>query len=278
FARRALQIQPENAAVKHTMGLVLFRNGSLGEADEISARRYFQRTVIARGYVLLVPRALDVVRYTSGRGTGWSHAARTDHPRDDIGFLARVLDHAEARFRIDRRRVVFAGQSDGGFLIWEIACHRPGLAAAYAVHAASYGGPLPERCAAPMRFLQAHGRRDRVVPFERARWRYGRLSAANPVEGLALLARANRCSDSKGKPVPPFHGFRRISWQGCARGAALDYLVHDGGHSYPWQWMPAVLDWFEGFDLSPPAVGQRTVRRAGERSGAFKAVPGRGAD
>ena len=78
-------------------------------------------------------------------------AARTLSP-DDVAFIRRVLAHAQERFRIDMRRVILVGQSDGGFLIWEIACHEPGFAAAYANHAGSYGGPLPERCAGPVKF------------------------------------------------------------------------------------------------------------------------------
>ncbi|MEM6421482.1 MAG: hypothetical protein AAF698_02755 [Pseudomonadota bacterium] len=252
--------------------------GSGGRADNNYGSDLFRQVVTERGYVLIVPEALDVVNYNTGRDTGWSRAARRDeHPRDDIAFISRVIEHARSRFQVDRRRVLIVGQSDGGFLIWEIACHQPRLAAAYAVHAGTYGGPLPARCQTPVRFLHAHGRRDRIVPFEaELHWPGWTVKAgANPVEGLDLLARTNGCRDRSGAAVSRYRGFTRISWQGCNRTGALDYLVHGGGHAYPARLFGAVLDWFEGFDLAPPKAGQRNVRRPGDGTSRFKAIPQR---
>ncbi|MEM6680597.1 MAG: hypothetical protein AAF675_22255 [Pseudomonadota bacterium] len=260
--------------------VLVYLHGSTGQADDIYNSGYMRQSVVDRGYVLLVPRALAVVNYVSGRDTGWSLSAREDHPRDDIGFLRAVLDHAEREFRVDRRRVLLVGQSDGGFLIWEIACKDPGLASAYAVHAGSWGGPWPTGCRAPVKFMQAHGRLDTVVPFEAERSRpNGRIDSANPVEGLELLARTNGCEPFDAAPVVGWQGFQRRQWRDC-RDGALDYLVHNGGHSFPSRFVPAALDWFEGFDFEPPKPGQRVVRRVGEpsesRAGRFKSVGGSG--
>ncbi|MEL6767636.1 MAG: hypothetical protein AAFP17_10680 [Pseudomonadota bacterium] len=262
--------------------VLVYLHGSLGEADLVYKNGAIRQAIVDRGYVLLVPRALDVVNYTVGRGTGWSLRSRETHPRDDIGFIRNVLNHVEREYRIDRRRVLFAGQSDGGFLIWEIACHEPGLAAAYASHAGSYGGPLPQSCASPAKLLQTHGRRDTIVPFEAERMSPdgSRLSSANPLNGLELLARANGCETMGEVPVTKYQGFDRRSWRDCQNGAALEYWVHGGGHGYPRHWLSAVLDWFETFDFEPPKPGQRVVRRVGQpseaRAGRFKAVSGAG--
>ncbi|MEM8623509.1 MAG: hypothetical protein AAGG47_08305 [Pseudomonadota bacterium] len=260
--------------------VAVYLHGSLGEADIVYNSGRMRQAIVNRGYVLLVPRALDVVNYTVGRGTGWSLRAREDHPRDDIGFLRNVLDHVEREYRIDRRRVILLGQSDGGFLIWEIACHEPGFAAAYASHAGSYGGPLPSRCGSPARFLQTHGRRDTTVPFENIRMSPDgrRLSSANPLEGLDLLARANGCEPRGEVPVTQYQSFDRTQWRECGNKAALEYWVHGGGHGYPGHWISAVLDWFETFDLEPPKPGQRVVRKVGQpseaKAGRFKSVSG----
>lgn len=260
--------------------VLVYLHGSLGEADLVYKNAAIRQAIVDRGYVLLVPRALDVVNYTVGRGTGWSLRSRGTHPRDDIGFIRNVLSHVEREYRIDRRRVLFAGQSDGGFLIWEIACHEPGMAAAYASHAGSYGGPLPASCASPARFLQTHGQRDSIVPFEAERMSPDgrRLSSANPLEGLDLLAHSNGCETFDEANVARYQGFERRSWRSCQGGASLEYWVHGGGHGYPRHWLSAVLDWFEGFDFEPPKPGQRVVRRVGQpseaRAGRFKAVSG----
>ncbi|MEL6267195.1 MAG: hypothetical protein AAFR52_16375 [Pseudomonadota bacterium] len=250
---------------------LVYLYGSLGRADMMYRSEYFRRSVTGRGYVLIVPEALAVVNYVGGiTDTGWSRAARrNEHPRDDIAFLRAVLDHAETRFRIDRRRVLIAGQSDGGFLIWEMACHQSRIATAYAVHAGSYGGQTPARCDSPVRLLHAHGRFDSVVPFEAERVRRGRgVTAANPLDALAVLAASNGCRGRAEARVDEHRGFRRTTWSGCRPGAAVEYWVHGGGHSYPGQWLPMAIDWFEGFDLAPPSVGQRVVRRPGKGDGA----------
>ncbi|MEM1385037.1 MAG: hypothetical protein AAGG06_15520 [Pseudomonadota bacterium] len=223
---------------------VVYLYGSGGRSTEITRHRYFRQAIVDRGYALLVPAARDVTYVGNVRDTGWSLRNRREPQRDDVTFLRRVLDDAEGRFRIDRNRVLLAGQSDGGFLIWEIACHEPDLAAAYAVHAGSYGGALPERCARPVRFLHAHGRQDDVVPFQGERRNWGRVTSADVRQGLALLARTNRCASETPRAPVPFHGFQRVTWRNCAIGSALDFLIHEGGHGYPGRWMPAVLDWF----------------------------------
>ncbi|MEM6489024.1 MAG: hypothetical protein AAF677_12295, partial [Pseudomonadota bacterium] len=249
---------------------LVYLYGSGGRADRQYRSDLFRKSVTDRGFVLIVPEALPVVNYITGRDTGWSRAARADsHPRDDIAFLKAVLDHAQDRFRIDRRRVLFAGQSDGGYLIWEIACHHPNMAAAFAVHAGSYGGEVPERCRAPVRFMQAHGRGDGIVPFEAENIWMGRKVGADPLDGLAALAATNGC-DARADAVHHI-GFQRSVWLGCRRGAALEYWVHEGGHFYPPRWLPLTLDWFGTFDLGRPAVGQRNVRRVGH------GLPGGGA-
>jgi polyhydroxybutyrate depolymerase len=270
--------------------VVVYLYGSLGISGNITRSRVFQRSIVQRGYALIVPAALDV-RYVGDRiGTGWGRRARRDHPRDDLAFLRRVLIDAERRLRIDRKRVIFAGQSDGGFLIWEIACHTPEMGAAFAVHGASYGGSLPASCRQPVRFLATHGRRDDVVPFSGAMMRGRWQVAADVASGMALLAATGRCRDDA-VTHPRFHGFDRLGWDDCAPGAAVDFLAHDGGHGWPAQWLPAVLDWFEATEVSPAvsatrrvgeaptigrfkAVGQAPARRApGRTIGGFRSLP-----
>ena len=243
---------------------VVYLYGSLGRSDQVVSSRYFRRTVVRRGYALIAPSALEVGYRGGVRGTGWGRRARRDHPRDDRAYLRRVLADAAARFNIDRERLIFVGQSDGGFFIWELACDHPGMAAAFAVHAASYGWRLPARCEAPVRFLQGHGRADRTVPFAGPENAEGAVLGAPVEEALAVMARTNRC---RAEPeAERFRGFDRRRWTGCAPGAALDRLLHEGAHGWPPSWMPAVLDWFEERRIRP---AEAVTRRPGDSPGVF---------
>lgn len=258
---------------------VVYLYGSFGESERITGSGYFQRNVVRRGYALIAPSALEVAYRGGRRGTGWGRKARRGHPRDDLAFLRRVLADAQARFNIDPRRLIFAGQSDGGFFIWEIACHAPQMGAAFAVHAATYGWRLPGRCERPVRFLQAHGQRDRVVPIEGPVDQGGGVAGASVDEALAMMARTGGCRADR-VASERFHGFERRRWTGCRRGATVDYLVHSGGHGWPPSWLPAVLDWFEETRIRPAeAVTRRpgdapTLLQRGSAGGLFKRAPG----
>lgn len=258
---------------------IVYLYGSLGKSRAITDARYFQQQVVGRGYALIVPAALDVTYRGNIRGTGWGRRARArSHPRDDLAFIREVIGDAVSRHNVDPRRILFMGQSDGGFLIFEIACHNPEMGAAFAVHAASYGGALPRGCKRPVRFLQTHGRRDDVVPF-RGEMRVGPFLQASDVgESLALLAETNGCVRPDPVPERKF-GFTHHVWEGCVGTSSLEQFVHAGGHGPPPTWIPAVIDWFERTGVKPPtSVTRRVGVRKGFKSsssggGSFKRVP-----
>ena len=91
-----------------------------------------------------------------------------------MAFVAEVLDDAQVRHRIDRRRVLITGTSRGGFLTWEIACRTRHLAAAYAPVAGGYLDRMRKRCAGPARLLHTHGCAEEIVPLKDANsWQSG---------------------------------------------------------------------------------------------------------
>ena len=242
---------------------MVYLYGSGGRSVTIANHPIFEAAVAGRGYALIVPSAREMTYMGGIRDTGWSLASEPDPARDETAFLREVIDDAARRFRLDRERILLAGQSRGGFLIWEVACNEPGLAAAYAVHGAGYLGDMPGDCAGPVRFLQTHGAADAVVPLAghegEVAWH-----TVNPVgESLDLLARANGCA--AGAPGEPeaFLGYARQSWTDCAPGSRLDLMIHPGGHGMPVSWFRVVLDWFEEPVPEAPEIAP-VKRRIGE--------------
>jgi len=258
--------------------VVVYLYGSGGLSKEIIRYDLFQRDIVDRGYALIVPAAKDL-RYANGRGTGWSLRNEAGNVRDEVAFLRNVLADASRNFRLDRRRILFLGQSRGAFLAWEIACNNPEMATAYAAHAGGYLGKLPARCRAPVNFLHGHGRNDNVVPLENASWTSAGASMAPLADSLSLLARANGCQMTAKPRTSRYFGFLRRSWQNCTSRRSLDFLLHDGGHNPPRQWFRAVIDWFEAALAKeiPASAIRRSVGdgRAGT-GGRFKGVPKRG--
>ena len=253
--------------------VMVYLYGSGGHSVSVTSHPLFNAAVVQRGYALIVPAALDM-NYSRGvRGSGWALRHEPGEKRDEALFISRVIDDVGRRFPIDRDRVLLVGQSRGAFLIWEIACHEPETATAFAVHAGGYLGNLPEECERPVRFLHSHGLADPIVPFSGEPVVSGGVAMAALDRSLDTLARTNRCRGLEPEDAGLRLGLERKRWTACAPGSSLDLLLHDGGHTMPLDWFRAVLDWFE----EPPAAAVEVkplTRSAGARpSGRFKTVP-----
>ena len=256
---------------------VVYLYGSLGESAQKIAQQGFVQAFVERGYAVIVPEALQL-QYRNGVGTGWHlrHEGGRKQ-RDDAAFVREVLEDAAVEHGVDRRRVMIAGMSRGGFLAWEIACHDPGLALAYAPVAAGYLGDMPDRCEGPVRMLHTHGRTDTVVPLNpEAAWRSGGTSMMPLDAALERLAATSGCI---GRKQPErFREYDRTSWQDCVQSSSIDLFLHNGGHSIPLSWYSSIVDWFETGTLptTPRVVsggGTAVFRSVGERSGTrFKKV------
>ena len=241
---------------------MVYLYGSGGRSAEITANPIFDAAVTGRGYALVVPTATDLTYVGGRRDTGWRLEGEPGAGRDDAAFVRAVIADAARRFNLDRHRILLAGQSRGGFLVWQIACRQPDTVSAYAAHGAGWLGPLPERCAAPVRFLQTQGASDSLVPIAGLKRLEGNLALPPMDAALGLIARTDGCDPAPGQAVA-FRNFQRFSWSGCTAGSRLDLLLHPGGHALPAIWFRAALDWFEE-PLPAPVEISPVVRRIGE--------------
>ncbi|MEM9139159.1 MAG: hypothetical protein AAGB15_04955 [Pseudomonadota bacterium] len=246
---------------------VVYLYGSLGNSAQKLSDTGFIQAFVERGYAVIVPVALDL-RYDTGIGSGWFlRHERGQRKRNEIKFVESVLGDAQVRHNIDRRKVMIVGMSRGGFLTWEIACHRPELAQAYAPIAAGYLGPMPRRCKRAVKLLHTHGRTDKIVPLNpKQPWVSAGAKAMDLGAAFNVIARTNGCTP----PSRPkkFREYDRSSWS-CPRGASLDLLVHNGGHTIPLSWYSTVVDWFAG---GPATPNTGTATTAGTSSPRFKSV------
>ncbi|MFQ5566631.1 MAG: alpha/beta hydrolase family esterase, partial [Paracoccaceae bacterium] len=253
--------------------VMVYLYGSGGQSASVTNHPLFDAAVVQRGYALIVPAALDMDYRRDLRLSGWSLRHEPGGRRDEALFISRVIDDVGRRFPIDRDRVLLAGQSRGAFLVWEIACHAPDLAAAFAAHAGGYLGNMPEECERPVRFLDSHGLADAIVPFAGEPVVSGGITMATPERSLDTLARTNRCAEAEPEDAGSRLGLRRKHWSGCAPGASLDLMLHDGGHVMPVDWFRAVLDWFEEPPEAAPEVAPLTLLPGARLPGRFKPVP-----
>lgn len=250
---------------------VMYLYGSLGNSKLISIPG-FVNSFLSRGYAVIVPVALNL-QYADQVGSGWYLRHENGvKDRDDMKFIEEVLNDAEARHHIDRNRLLMAGMSRGGFLAWEIACHNPRLASAYAPVAAGYLGPMPDRCQSPVRMLHTHGRADEIVPLTR-QFSSGGARGQKLDTALERMAQTGGCIE-KTEPTK-LQDYTQTGWSGCPSNASVDLLLHNGGHTIPRSWYSLVVDWFEE-GLGQPAapsepqsarVGTPSFKEAGSRTG-----------
>lgn len=222
---------------------MIWLHGWGGSAAGVMKNRGWIERLTARGYALIAP---DGVRTSATRpNKNWAVNDGRVYDRDDIGFLQQVLDDATARHGIDRDRVLLSGFSRGGSMVWDVACHAPGFARAYAPVAGAFWEPLPAACDGPVDLFHVHGWTDRTVPLEGRPLRNGQMVQGDVFQSLFILREADGCANRQ--PASATIGEGAVltrAWSDCA-GARIDLTLHPGGHMIPRGWLIEALDWFE---------------------------------
>lgn len=220
---------------------VIYLHGYGGSGAKVIADGGFTGAFTARGYAVIAPGGLP---WQQGKPTDWSvRDGWNTYPRNDTAFLREVLADAGARAGVDPDRVLLAGFSRGGSMVWDMACQVPEFAAAYAAVSGGFWLPMTRDCKGPVRLLHIHGFADTVVPLEGRAIPGTAVVQADIWEGLQLWRRENSCASNAAEHEAE-DGIWRKRWQ-CAAGG-LEMILHKGGHGLPRGWSKMALDWFEG--------------------------------
>jgi len=233
---------PENRG--GTVPAVVFLHGWGGSARGTMRNRAMMKLLSARGYALIAPEGLPGHGNHGGKQKNWSVRDGATYKRDDIAFLREVLADA-ATHGVDTDRVLLAGFSRGASMVWDVACHAPDLARAYAPVSGAFWLPLPKGCAGPVDLFHTHGWADRVVPLEGRSVAGGRLTQGDTFASLAILRAALGCRQRMPDRTETLPGTILLRhWESCKSGR-IDLMLHPGGHRVPKGWLPRALDWFE---------------------------------
>lgn len=227
--------------------VVLFFHGGGGWGSRIlGMREDMTAEFTGRGYVVVAPNGKK--RPGGKFGPGWSFIPTLAPQRDDLAFAREVLTDAEARFGVDRARVLMTGFSIGGSLVSYLACRDPSVAAAFAPVAGAFWNPPPEDCVGPVRLLHTHGWRDKTVPLEGRPLRKDPLVEQGDVfETLRRWRVRNGCTKLRADEFVTEGPFWRRIWTSCDTGA-LEFALHPSGHEVPDAWPALAMNWFEGLE------------------------------
>lgn len=223
---------------------MIWLHGWGGSANGVMKNKGWIDRLGKRGYALIAPDG----RITSKRfkNKNWAVHDGRDYERDDIAFLHEIADHAANTHGIDRDRILLAGFSRGGSMVWDVACKTPEFARAYAPVAGAFWEPLHESCAGPADLFHIHGWTDRTVPLEGRSVANGALTQGDVFQSLFILRATNGCANRQPEsaPLSDDGSIWRRTWSDCAHGQ-IDLELHPGGHSIPKGWLGRALDWFE---------------------------------
>jgi len=148
-----------------------------------------------------------------------------------------VLDDVARRFPVDPARIMASGFSQGGSMVWSLACRMPTRFAAFAPVAGTFWEPLPESCTGPRPpLIHVHGMSDGTVPLAGRALRNG-IRQGDVFRSFAILAPGS-CTAAWADtarteaPAPTCHVAT-----GCGGSARLELCLHPGGHLFDSAWV-----------------------------------------
>lgn len=219
-------ILPDAASPKVPFAALMYFHGWQGSAEETVADAGLRALATRLGIALIAP---------DGAGRTWSYPGSPGRHRDEFAFIGRVLDDVAARFPVDPSRVMASGFSQGGSMVWYLACRMPERFRAFAPVAGAFWEPLPASCAGPRPALvHTHGTADGTVPLAGRALRNG-YRQGDVFRSLAILdpqARAVTVADVA--TVPDALSCLPL---GAAGAPPLELCLHTGGHVVDPAWI-----------------------------------------
>ena len=217
------------------LGLLVVFHGYGASGDAVLADARLREIAAAHDRLLVAP---DGAANARGRRS-WAHQGSPSQNRDEPAFVDAVLADVRGRFPVTDAAPVFVGFSQGGSMVWDLACRRGGAFGRYLAVAGGFWEPMPERCASPVgELVHVHGLDDAVVPLE-GRPIGGRWRQADIFAGLARFEAAAGCAATPDR-LEALGALHCRRWERCDAGE-LALCLHAGGHSFELAPLEALL-------------------------------------
>lgn len=223
-------VLPPGITSERAVGAIMYFHGYQESAEAV---------VVDPGLVAVARRLGVALIAPDGAGRSWSFPGSPAKQRDEFAFVGQVLDDVAARFPVDPGRILASGFSQGGSMVWYLACRMPWRFAAFAPIAGAFWEPLPESCAPPRSpLIHIHGTSDPTVPLTGRTLRQG-YKQGDVFRSLAVFApgtcTAGWAEAARATPAP--EGLTCRVATGCGRQARLELCLHNGGHVVDAAWV-----------------------------------------
>ena len=231
-----LAVLPPGWDGRRPLAATIFFHGWQSSAASFAGDAAFTAAFAAEGVMLVLP---DGLNHT------WAHVGSPSQARDELAFMDQVRADLLARWPVDPGRILVTGFSQGGSMVWDLACYRGHDYRAFVAVSGAFWEPLPLQCASgPVDLLHLHGTSDDMVPMAGrsigGHWRQGDVR-----QGLAILREADGCPAAPAREETVI-GLSCEIWNDCSSGRELRLCLHPGGHMMPEGWVHLAHDWARG--------------------------------
>jgi polyhydroxybutyrate depolymerase len=218
--------------------VVVALHGMLQSEEGMNSYLGLNQVADREGFAVVYPHGLGNAwkdgRAPQLRMTFWSP------PSDDVEFLAKLVANLTEKAIADPSRVYLTGLSNGGYMVYRMACERPELFAAFATLSATVPSTYVNSCkpARAVPVLMINGTADMIVPFY-GNGLGGSMSLLPVTSTAKLFAKLNGCDKPAESPVPTRGGYGGTSvtliyWNKCReQSAVVLFRVNGGGHQSP---------------------------------------------
>lgn len=139
------------------VGAIFFMHGYRGTAAGIMRNKGLGKAVSDLGLALVAPK--------SAHGDWALPGSPSKKEPVELEYFDALIVDLQARFPIDVTNLMASGFSAGGMMVWNLACDRGDMFAAYAPISGTFWEPIPQSCATkPVNMIHTHGKTDRTVP------------------------------------------------------------------------------------------------------------------
>lgn len=216
------------------MPVVLVFHGGGGFPDAVRFQSRMDEVSDRHGFIAVYPAGTGNMRnvmlsFNAGACCGYAMSNQVD----DVGFTAALLDELEKRYTIDPDRVYATGLSNGGMLVYRLACELSDRIAAIGPVATTLtlDNCRPKR---PVSVIHFHGVEDPNVPYRGGKGpkSLSQTDYRGIQETIDTWVRLNGCPTT---PTETTRGAATRLAYGPGRDGAEVVLwrIADGGHTWP---------------------------------------------
>ena len=236
--RYELHLPPQYAS--KDLPVVVNLHGGGGNAQMHRVQTQMDKTADKYGFIVVYPEGTATGLAKLVRMYTWNAGAccgtSVEDNVDDVGFISKVLDDLDKKYRIDKKRIYCTGMSNGAMMAYRLGMEKADRFAAICAVASAKGTskPLPAR---PVPVLHIHGLWDTNAPYTGG---IGPTSVSQHEHESVYDTMFWWC-DANGllKQQYLWRVYRQYvvgKWDNARRnsGAPVElYLLRDGGHTWP---------------------------------------------